>query len=506
MSVHKLSEYEAILGDPLVQGFQSVQWGVNAAWPEMPQRSKPSSFPISALPIVGRDMVEAVAEAVQVPVDMAACVLLGAVSTCIVGRGKVLVRPGYEEPLHAYFVVAADPSERKSACLTAMLSPVHEYIKQQNEALRPQIKDNQAKIGMMRKQLVKAENKGDEIEVLNISRKIEELELVRPFELIIAEGTTEGLTMVMARNGGRIAVVSAEGGLFDILAGAYAANGVNIDVILQGYSGEPISSVRVTRETERIDRACLSITLAVQPIAIEKLLANDSMVNRGVIGRFLISAPTSLLGTRKARNTRPIPEAVKAKYADRLHGILRQGDVCLKLSSDAYQLFVENAESIEARLVPEGDLRRLPSGWGGKISGNTARIAGLLALLEGEAESISGHAMQAAVTIAEYFMSQMIFISGADMQTSPEASEVLRYIEQWGCTIFGPYKLRQALRCRKRFEKGGTVDRALSELVALGYIRKTLPPEWGGTGRKPEAMFEVHPDLIKKEGQVMIEI
>lgn len=506
MSIHKLAEYESVLDELRVQEFLVEQHAHNDAWPELPHRSKPKDFPISALPIVGRNMVEAVAEAIQVPVDMAACVLLGAVSTCIVGRGKILVKPGYEEPLHAYIVVAADPSERKSACLTAMLNPVHEFIKQQNEVLKPQIKDNQARIGMMRKQLVKAENKGDEGEVLSINRKIEELDALQPYELIVSEGTTEGLTMMMTRNGGRIAVVSAEGGLFDILAGAYSANGVNIDVILQGYSGEPISNVRVTRETERIDRACLSITLAVQPIAIEKLLSNESMVSRGVVGRFLFSAPESLLGKRKTSNMLEVPESVKAEYTRRLQGILQQGDVCLALSPEASKLFDENAKRIETLLVQGGNLRMLPSGWGGKISGNTARIAGLLALLEGKDEIVSGPTMQAAVTIAEYFMSQMTFISGAEMQTTPEASEVLRNIEQLGSVTFSPYKLRQALRSRKRFEKGESVDRTLRELTSMGYIRQSLPPECSGKGRKPEALFEVHPDLIKKDKPEVIEL
>lgn len=351
---------------------------------------------------------------------------------------------------------------------------------------------------MLKKQLVKAENRGDENEVLHISKKMDDLGALRPFKLIVTEGTTEGLAKMMAGNGGRIAIVSAEGALFDILTGAYATNGVNIDLVLQGYSGEPVSSARITRNTERIEKACLSITLAVQPIAIERLLSNEAMIGRGVAGRFLFSSPESLLGSRKVRDVIPLSPSTSAKYGEVLNTILSVESVSLELSPEAYDTYVHNTERIEERLKVDGDLRRLPSGWGGKISGNTIRIAGLLALLDGERRIIPDSAMRGAISIAEYFISQFKYVTGLGMSITPSAAEVLQFLKRQGEQSFIPRVLRQALRGRRPFEKGEMVDQALEELASVGYIRQGDLPDWNGRGRRPEPICEVHPGLFNE--------
>lgn len=63
--------------------------------------------------------------------------------------------------------------------------------------------------------------------------------------------TTEKLTQVLSDNDGRAAIISTEGGIFDTLAGIYTKN-VNIDVMLKGYSGDPIKVDRIGRCSESV--------------------------------------------------------------------------------------------------------------------------------------------------------------------------------------------------------------------------------------------------------------
>jgi|LSQX01.1.fsa_nt_gb hypothetical protein len=472
-------------------------------WPDLPSAVRPHPFPLSTLPPVGRDMVEALAEAMQVHPDMAACFLLGALSTCVVGKGMINIRPGYSEPLHLYITVVANPSERKSPTLARMFQPIYDFEKEHAESIHGQVRDAGVKIAILKKKLETAQKRGHESDAMELARQIEDHEAVRPFELIIGEGTTEAIVERMAANGGRIAVVSAEGGFLDILAGMYSDSRVYLDPVLQGYSEETIKSVRVGRGMISIKKPSLSVTLAIQPITLEDLLNNDILTRRGVLSRFLISYPPSMLGSRNTPNATPMPDMVYIRYAKSLADILKQDDITLTLSPEALQIFNERDVSIEQKLVPGADYDRLPNGWSGKILGCAARIAGLLCLLEGQGSLVEGYTMQAAFTIAEYFIAQITAITGPDALTSAEASDVLSAIIRRQQPEFSPYILKQSLRSRKRFRKAESVDLALMELERLGYIRIKPNTAYKGSGR-PQTMYLVNPSLLKdKRGEVI---
>ncbi len=474
-------------------------------WGELPQIGTPPDFPESALPIIGRDMAAAVAEAVQVPVGMAACFLLGALSTATVGKASVIVREGYSEPIQLYMAVSAMPSERKSACLTAMFAPLHEFLNEENTRLASEAIESAAVRAMLDKQLQKVQMKGDDAEVRRLSHEIADFVDVQPVELILSDATTEAMAARMAQNGGRLAIVSAEGGVLNILAGMYSQSGVNLDVILHGYSGEPISSARIGRTCPRIEKAALSITLAVQPAILEKFVGNETLLGCGAVARFLLASPPSLLGSRKIEGY-PVPKHITARYSKRITELMQAQEITLALSPDALAVFNGWVGETEKRLGIKGDLREVGAGWGGKLCGNTARIAGLLTLLADEGFVIGSKRMQAAVTIAQYFAAQMLSLTGADMGLSQNAHELLKFLKEWQAPEFSPAVVRRKLRNRKRFEKGDVFDAALLELANSGYLRAGKQPEWNGVGRPPEAHYTMHPALLLERPAEVIEL
>ena len=109
--------------------------------------------------------------------------------------------------------------------------------------------------------------------------------------------------------------------------------------------------------------------------------------------------------------------------------------------------------------------------------------------------------MQAAVSIAEYFVNQMTILSNADISLSSDATEVLRFIIRWNRAEYKPADLRQALRGRVRFNSGNKVTNATNELIREGYIRQVHVEAKPGAGRPPEALHQVHPDLLKPQGR-----
>ena len=94
---------------------------------------------MEALPDQIREYVEAVAESLQVPIDMVACDVLGVISLCVQGKFQIKVKEDWTEPLNLYMATIMRPSERKSPTLKYVTQPVFDYMKIENERRKPAI-------------------------------------------------------------------------------------------------------------------------------------------------------------------------------------------------------------------------------------------------------------------------------------------------------------------------------------------------------------------------------
>ena len=79
---------------------------------------------------------------------------------------------------------------------------------------------------------------------------------------ILADDVTpEALASLMASQKGRLALISAEGGPFDGMAGRYSKL-PNLDIYLKGHAGDPVRVDRQGRKPEFIERPALTIGVA----------------------------------------------------------------------------------------------------------------------------------------------------------------------------------------------------------------------------------------------------
>ena len=81
--------------------------------------------------------------------------------------------------------------------------------------------------------------------------------------------TPEAAASLLAEQGGRLAVLSAEGGIFDILAGRYSGGMPDLDVWLKGHAGDPLRVDRKGRAAGVRAVARSDIGLTVQHIGPE---------------------------------------------------------------------------------------------------------------------------------------------------------------------------------------------------------------------------------------------
>lgn len=462
-------------------------------------------FPVEALPDDIADYVTAVAESTQTPVDMAGVVSISMLSVCLQGKYRVQGKADWFEPLNTYALAIAPPSERKSAVQHMMLKPINEYefqYNQRNAALVESSKMQKRVLERRQKALEDqvAKGKVDAEEMEKMAQEVADFREVLPMQLYVDDITTEKLVSVISVNHGRAALISSEGGIFDTLAGIYTKN-VNIDVMLKGYSGDPIRVDRIGRESESIMNPALTILLMAQPNVISEVLNNTTFRGRGLTARFLYCMPVSFVGSRRFQS-KPVPDEVYHRYERRVINLLEdeypEKPETITLSYDAEKLLIAFAEEIEPKLV--SDYAELAD-WAGKLIGNTLRIAGLLCragthrshefLDVAEPLTVDGRTMENAIRLGRYFLNhaQAAYSVLPEDTMFKQAGRILTMLKERHLQEFDR---RAAMRYCRTFRTVQEIQPVLDFLDDYGYIARQ-PEKTVSPGRPPLPKYSVNP-------------
>ena len=353
-------------------------------------------FPTGALPDVLRHWVEAESRATQTPADLAALLALSVCSACIARRVVVEPRPVWHEPVNLFTAVLLEPGNRKSAVFAGAMKPLRELEAELIEAARPIVaraqSDRRQDEARLRKLERLAAEKGDaeaRHEAGNLAADLaDEAEPVLP-RLIVDDATVEKLGIMLAEQGGRIASMSPEGGVFDLMAGLYSKSGIpQFGVYLIGHSGDDLITDRVSRKSVRVERPALTCAYAMQPAVIEGLAEKAAFRGRGLLARFLNAAPQSWIGRREIAPA-PVSDATREAYRRAVRGLAESfGNIgsdsepfVLQLAADAAGLFRDWEAEIEAMLGDGGQMDVMRD-WGAKLAGATLRLAAVLRCVE----------------------------------------------------------------------------------------------------------------------------
>ncbi len=459
------------------------------------------TFPVEALPEVVRRYVLAVAESTQTTVDLAAVEALGIVALCCQGKYLICGKADWNEPLNLYTAVILPPAERKSPVMTLMVKPVEVYEQAENLRRNEEIVKSQMMLSKLEKEkriLVDqaAKGKATEEDVRAKAAEIARFEPVKSLRLFVDDVTSEKLTSVLAENKGCAAVVSAEGGIFDIISGLYNHN-VNIDVFLKGHSGDTIRVDRIGRASESIIHPALTMVLAVQPEVLNGLMSNNTFRGRGLTARFLYSMPKSTVGSRSF-TTEPIPEGTRVRYQDLIETILSSNNDQEPISLDdgATEVLKSLFNEVEGRL--KGDLSEI-SDWAGKFVGAVLRISGILHVMkypkDSMFDSVDRETMENAVTIGRYFLEHAkaaYALMGADA-TNKNAQYLLTAIRKESLAEFSR---RDAMRLCRRFKTADSLQPVLNRLCEYGYIAVKPTEGIPAFGRKPSEVYLTNPCLL----------
>lgn len=459
-------------------------------------------FPTRALPDVLRRWVEAESHATQTPADLAGLLALSVCSAGIARRVVVEPRPGWREPVNLFTAVLLEPGNRKSTVFADATKPLRDLESELIEAARPIVardqsdrRQNEARLRMLEKL---AAEKGDvdaRREAGDLAAKLDERSDPALPRLIVDDATAEKLGMMLAEQGGRIASMSPEGGVFDLMAGLYSKGGIpQFGIYLMGHAGDDLITDRVGRKSVRVDRPALTCAYAIQPVVIEGLARNVAFRGRGLLARFFYAAPQSWIGRREIGPT-PVSDDLREAYRQIVRALASaNGETVLGLSADAATLFRDWESEIEAMLGDGGRLEDIRD-WGAKLAGATLRLAAVLHCVDrGPAEHIEGRTIAAAVEIARYAIPHaeaVLNIMLAKEETvDTDARYVLRWIERHGRLEFTKSEAQH--HGKRRFPKAEDIDPALAELARRGYIRPR-PTEPAGPGRPASPTYDVNP-------------
>lgn len=467
-------------------------------------------FPIASFPKIIQDYIKAVAEHTQTPIDMTAVAVMCVVATAIQRKLEIEGKEDYTEPLNIYVSIIAKPGERKSAIIRITTKPLYSFEKEENEERKIIIAIQESKLKIIEKKIEKFESSGN----LESIEQIEELQLeyeelkktqVKYLKLIADDCTSEALTSLLADNDGKISIISAEGGIFNILNGQYSKS-VSIDTILKAHCGDQIRVDRKGRESENIDKPAMTILLAVQDIVLEEIMSNDIFKGKGLNARFLYCNPISTVGARKF-NTDKFPKILEDEYKQLIYKLLKipneEKTKILKLSNEAKKELEIFYNWLEPQLVDELEFM---ADWAGKLVGTCLRIAGILHCMEYSNITtsclVSADTIKKAIEISKYFLEHSKYaytLMGANKETQ-KAKYILKKLEKQNKMSLKRSEILSISRSGN-IKKVEDIFKALDILVEYGYIIELEAEQVIRKGRKKDIVYALNPLYFKDKGK-----
>lgn len=463
-------------------------------WPELVEEPLPE-FPTALLPEGCARLVEAVAASMPVPVDYAACAMMGAAGAALVGRAAVQPRPGHVEPIQLYLCLGGESGTNKSGPMRLFMAPLEAWLARERKEVMRRNRDR----ATQREYLTRQEGKKSADELIALRHQMEEIEDEPEPPAILSDTTPEALAKRLRRQAGNGILYTDEGSFINILAGGtYGKNGsvANLDTVLKGFDGGRVLIDRAGMD-EPIDmaRVNLSITVGMQPSIYRRMTGNADLADRGFPQRVLYFLPEPLTDVNVI-DLPPMPcmdewEKLLLRLANRKEAL------CMPLTREAARLYDLHRQDMQDRV--QGDMGGSPAiqAWARKAHGKTARLAGLLALLENpDAAEVEARHVSAAVKLMNgYFIPHMKKAFGGSSDLSPDALALLTIVRKLDSFTQGELLHRVGRQQRYKGEEGKKhFVETLSELSARGYIRPGTVQS-GGRGRKKGAVWLVNPAL-----------
>jgi len=485
----------------------------------------PPPFPVHALPDWTQDHARATASQVQVPVDLTAMLIIGALSAACTGRARVKVSPNWTEPVNLYLVTAMRSGSGKSAAESLCCQWIRDWQKARMDAV---IDDWRIAHRVLRV----AERKVKEVEtgMSKGSQTMDDLRLAQSElddatdampempRLLADDATPEAVATLLAAHGERLAILSTEADLFDMLLRGKQGARVNMNVYLKAWSGDSLIRDRkggseTGPEFTNLERPLITVSCTVQPSVLARLANDEEMSSRGLSARFMVALPEDLIGRRdqdKRFDGAEIPtSAIYAKTAEALADEWAKYDTpaVIDITAPAQNALKAFLAEIEPKLGHGGKYEHLAE-WTNKLHGSIARYAGLLHLAEGRPvnQALEVDTMVRAIDLGRYWLAVADIILSMGDEFTEQARAIKSWIDRKDIERFTIRDVQRGVQMKSiGLDKAVNYLPALELLVDLGWVTPSQP-DWAdrvGVRKPSDDYFDVWSETTTESACVM---
>ncbi|MBV4466058.1 DUF3987 domain-containing protein [Pseudomonas sp. SWRI79] len=392
-------------------------------------------YPVQALGGILGPAVERMAEVIGVPQALAAQSVLAASALATQGHAGLQL-DGRNYPLSLFLITVAASGDRKTAADRFALLPARQWEREQWQRYREQL----ARYRVAQRQAQRI-NPGDPDPTNGVPL---EAEPSAP-RLITTDPTIEALIKGLCHDLPSMGLFCDEGGQFLGSSTMSRDNRLKAVTTLSSlWDGSPIDRARsMVGESLRAYDRRLSLHLMLQPYLAMQLLSDPLLQGQGILGRCLMTWPTSLAGQRSYQAVDLSKDAALKRYHHRLSALFDQpwslsADGALQLSPLnlsplARRRWIDLHDAIEAQLGEFGELASVrPSG--SKAADNLLRIAGILAVVEENGVVEVDH-IQRASALVGYYLTEIQRLTEQEpvCRVKEEADRLLRWlkVKEW---------------------------------------------------------------------------
>ena len=491
-----------------------------APWDEprnLPTAPPLPEFPVASLPQWAQAHAVAAADQVQVPVDLTSMLIIGSLSAALTGRARVHVSGNWAEPVNLYLVTAMRSGSGKSPADKLTVEWLRKWQRERIAAVQLEYDRAQANARHARKKLTKLEGgMGEKSDLFRAMDEVAEAEAEVPElpRLLADDATPEAVAGLLFKHGQRLAIMSTEADLFDMLLKGKPGQRQNVNIYLKAWSGD--SFIRDRKggsesgpEYAELDNPLLTCAITVQPSVLAKVQSDDEMVSRGFAARFMFALPEDLIGRRDQRKrfiedrlpTIAPYEAEAHRLATRWATWAHPAD--LRVSRQAARLLEDFLVEIEPRLAAGSDFEHLGE-WVNKLHGSIARYAGLLHLAEGNdtQAQIDVDTTARAIELGRYWLAHAVAVLGLGRDRASE--QALVFLE-WAASNGPEFTLTQLHGGVRRpalgLDKVTDYVPGVEALVDLGWLRPLVDGDWRadvGIRRAKSPHFALWPECVGK--------
>jgi hypothetical protein len=476
-------------------------------WPEpkplIPPLADPAPYPLDCLSPTLRDAVTEYCQFGQQPFPIVTASALSAASLAAQGLVDVVRDNGLRGPVSLDLLTMAFSGERKTSADKRFRQAIRLWQAGKRTQLAPDEKAaamatvawTAERDGIVAK-IKRASGAGDDGKrkgpsIDALKAMLADLDETRPVpvlvpSLFIEDATPEALVLALANGWPSAALWSDEAAL---VIGSHAMSDQSVmrtmALLNRLWDALPFDRRRATSGNVAVRGRRLTVNLMVQPAAFAALIGIGDGLARGLgfLARFLLSWPTSTMGTRFYR---PPPAVLPAlgEFDHRIRALLDMplpfefeatdnalDPPLMQLSAPARAEWISFFDDIERTLAPGGDAASVAD-VAAKTAEQAVRLAAVMSVFEqGVGDEISLEFMEAGCAIAAFHLGEARRILGS-AAADPVTADAITLL-YWLRGRVGPTTRRDIQRLGPaRLRDKSHRDAALQRLLETDHVRE----------------------------------